>query len=436
MGREKRSVEGAKKTVNESGPWAELLAFTGELAGGTSARKGLERLARFASRALGATYVLVLVRRGDRFELAGGDGLDEAPERKQILAYGRRLAGWVERTRTPILVSEPSSDTRFPDPPGSLKGAEVFPLLASGTALGALVTIHDHTIATDTVDPPERELVLGFLARLGALALDRDGIQEELRSAATWSKELEKELLAARRLAAAGELALDMGRELKAPLTGLGALAARVAGSMDEADPRYSLLEVIVQESARLDRILGAQLEFGASPDPDLRPEDLNRILSECLTLVTDDLRSRRIGVTKRLGAQLPSLLVDPDLMRRVFLNILRAGMDSAADGGRMKLESKRNGDRIEVLLAADGTAEPGQTLDNLWKPFRVHGKDGEDVTSAGIRQILEEHRGILRVYTTKDWPLVFSIVLPIPGNQDRRQGSPERRARRERRKA
>jgi K+-sensing histidine kinase KdpD len=176
----------------------------------------------------------------------------------------------------------------------------------------------------------------------------------------------------------------------------------------------------------RLERVLEDHIEAARSPSPVLAADDVNRLVGECLSMMSDELEGAHVRVTRRLGASLPMLLLDAALMRRMILNLLRIGLESACPGGRLKVETKRRGEVVEVLVAADGKREPGASLEHLWRPFRA--SDDKDVTTAGIEQILRDHRGMLRVFTTQDWPLVFSLVLPISGNQERRRGYRDRR--------
>jgi signal transduction histidine kinase len=406
-----------------------------ELALRSTTRKGLRELTQLAVDLLEVRHALLLVRRNESMGVGSAAGLNDGAVRTPVVSYGRNLAKWVERTHTALVLTDVSADSRFPDPPDGVQSVHAFPLISSGTVHGVLLFFLGQTPTRVAADR-EPDSALAALSHLAALALSRGRVSDQLRQAIRDLEETERELLEMRRLASVGDLILDMGREVKTPLAGLGAVARQVAETLDENDSRRSLLDVIVQEVVRLDRILGDQLELARSPEPELCPEELNRLLNECLMMTSDDMRAGKVRVTKRLGSSIPHLLLSPDLMRRVFLNMIRAGIESASPGGRIKLESKRRGETVEVLLTADGGREPGHVLDNLWKPFRVDDGGAGDVTASGIKRILREHGGVLRVSATRDWPLVFSLVLPIPGNEDRRQGPGERRTERERRRA
>jgi signal transduction histidine kinase len=422
MEHEERSVGVNGRGVNEPPlrGWDELADLLAGIVPESSVADALTGLARDAVEGGGATRAAFFVRRPRRPNLAleGAHGFDDADDRSRLLDFGRRMAAWVEKTGAALDVGDPEEDPRFPDVPEGCGPCAAFPLSGHAGSAGALVAF-----GVDSVGEPR----LAVLARLGALLLDRDHAAAHSRELSRNLDESEKRLIVIERLAAAGESLLETNREFKAPLAGMGGLAARVAETLDPDDPRRSMLEMIVEESARLDRILQDQIEATRSPSPVLVPEDVNRLVTETLALAAADLAREKVRVTRRLGSSLPALLVDADLMRRMLLNLVRVGLEGTGSGGRVKVETKRRGDVVEILIAADGKREPGAALEYLWRPFRADGP-GDEVTGAGVERILRDHRGMLRVFSTHDWPLVFSLVLPIAGNQDRRRGSRDRR--------
>jgi len=94
-----------------------------------------------------------------------------------------------------------------------------------------------------------RDAALLALAHLAALCLDRDRHRTLARDASRSLDDLERRLLGAEHRAAGGELAVEIGRELREPLTGIAGLASRVAESLEPDDSRRSLLERVVEEA-------------------------------------------------------------------------------------------------------------------------------------------------------------------------------------------
>ncbi len=449
MESKRQSLGSTASSVNAAGDpaaeWSRLESLAIALAEGARAAA-----AHVAARLAGEfrfDHVLVFGRERDRedFAILGSAGLDEADRRGELLAFARRLAGWVAASKLPLSVANPAGDARFADLTDRTGPVHVVPLLSEGAVDGALVVFDPGTDgdparagAATTADAARAGRLLpalGAAARFAALAVRLDRTRRGLAVLTATIEESEKARLRAERLAFAGETAARTAQEMQAPLASLGGIAARLAGETEESDPRHPLLEVMAQEVARLDRLLTDQIDLAELREPQLRPEDLNRLLAECLMLVDAEMQRRKLRVTRRLAPGLPSLLLDSALLRRFFLNLLRAAMERAPEGGRVKVETRRRGDVVEALVAADGVRDPGHTLDELWAPFHPENADRDGPSYDAAERVLRDHRGTLRVVSNSDWPLVFALTLPIPGNQDRRRQLRDRRGARDRRR-
>jgi nitrogen-specific signal transduction histidine kinase len=458
MHRKRKSLEGPGEGVNEA---------VRDLASGDAG--GWPALAAWARDAAGADHVLVLLRfpgpdgaGQEPLAAAAKTDLDGVADRPRLFAYARALAGWVSRTRDLVTVTDAGDDPRFPDAPDGVRAALAVPVQGTGDGRGAVVALYAGDLPRDgkgstaegdlrvpaaedaprvtaaggdpraaaneqVLDIPAAERVLRTAAAVASLVADREAMTAEARDRAGRMDAAENELTSARRWAAVGRMALDIAEELKLPLAGLGTAVQRLRDAVAASEPDHPLLDVVSQEIEHLNRLVAEQIELGNSGDPRLGPEDVNRLLRECVELVGSDLGAGKVKVTQRMGANLPHLLLDTDLMRRVFLNLLRTAITHAAPGGRIKVQSKRAGERVAVQITADGPRDPGQSLENLWKPFM--GRPGGSVSSESIQRILRDHRAVLTVSTTPDWPLVFELSLPIADNQDRRRAAPDRRA-------
>lgn len=440
MDREPKSLRPKTGSVNKTTANDDLCRLgelCAELSRARAPKKLLQTLAEFLADRLNANHVFFLVRAEEREKLVAvaAVGLDDDPYRAQKFAYARLLAHWVERTGLPLVVQDPKEDRRFQDPPPGFQQAVSEPLFTPEGPLGGVVLLFGSPGKTAGELGEESRRILETVTSVLALVQTRETYRKCNKKLSHRIKEHERELVITRRLASSAELITEMSRELRAPIANIAAVIGQLDNAMEPDDPRRSMLEVVTTEAARLNRVVGDQIELAQTPVVKLDLQDLNRILSECLLLVAGELKKRKVRVTKRLGTRLPFLLVEAELMQRVFLNMIRAGIESAAPGGRMKAQTKRTGNKVEVIIAADGVRAAGRALEELWKPFGTEEQEGDDVSIDSVQGILRENRGVVRVSSTPEWPLIFSLTFPISDNQDRRLGFIERRNRRDRRR-
>ncbi|HVP39053.1 MAG TPA: ATP-binding protein [Candidatus Saccharimonadales bacterium] len=306
------------------------------------------------------------------------------------------------------------------------------PLLVRGRVIGALA-VYDH-IAMGSFEPSafdrhDRQF-LGTLADQAANAVENLRLMESTRQSEQRLRETQALLLRNEKLAALGEMSAKVAHEIRNPLAAIGGFARRVTRSLGQSDPNREAMELIVRETERLERILSEQLQFAQLSRPRLQMEDLNKVLGETLQLLGPALGERKVRLIKRLGPDIPPLLLDPDKIKQVLLNILQNALQNVSHGGRVRVETRRLPEFVEVDVANDGPKIPGEVMERLFVPFCTSREHGTGLGLAVADQIVREHGGEIRVRSDSDWGCVFSVVLPLEGNTDRRRHVADRRSR------
>lgn len=347
---------------------------------------------------------------------------------------GRQLgplaAATIERAR-PLVLDRVTDDPRLdPDVAAQIQSLAVVPVIAYGRAVGSLA-VYDRCVAhpteSEAFDRGDVEF-LTTLSDLVALAEDQARRCETLRLAELRQRDQQREIARNERLAALGEMAARVAHEVRNPLASIGAFARRVHDGLPENDPGREYLEIVIREAERLERMVGEQLEYATLQRPRLKLESMNGVVQEVLQGFSERLVRRRVRLLKKLSPDLPPLLLDSERIRRVIGNILDNALESVAPGGRVRVESRRNGAYVLVEFASDGERRPGDLMEQLFVPFALSRQGGPGVGLAVANQVLKLHGGELRVRSEGEWSTIFSFTLPIPENQDRRLQGHERR--------
>jgi signal transduction histidine kinase len=417
MAGKKRSLGGAEGAVNEAAV-TSLLRLVLEDAGTSLAA---DRCALHAVEALQASQALLFVDTRSGLEVAALAGLDDHPQRRRILAYARRLADWARTARSAVMVGDPAGDSRFPEPPPGTARARALPLTGGGFPLGVLVALEE---VAATGEGREGFEALASVAAAALLLRRYAARTDELGSAI---EELERARHEEERVRDLGMLFAEAGPELDAPLESLCALTARIREGLPGDDPNAAVLQIMEDGATRVRRSLASLLEAGRPRPREHRPEDVNRLLADTLTMASGELAEAQVRVSRRLAAQLPPLRLPPDTFRRALLNLLRALLRTVPPEGRLRVESRRAGDHVEILVAADARREPGRVLEGLWSPFLADGRPDDEPSAEIFRRFVHDRRVRLRVYANREWPLVVVLAFPIQASRERRR-TPDRR--------
>jgi signal transduction histidine kinase len=385
-----------------------------------------------AARATGGRVALLLVRGArETLTVEAASGLDAIEGRGALLESARRLAGWSIVSREAVLVADYAADPRFEaDALVSGSFASV-PLLLFGEAIGALVVFGREEADRPSVFGPHDVELFSVLADQAALALHNIRLSEKAARLEKKARSLEAEVVKKEALATLGEMTGALIAEIRQPVAAIAGFARRVVRSLPQGDLNREYLDVIISETERLDRLVTEQLEMAPILKSQFRMEDLNSVVEATLRALRDQIVARKVRCLNRLATGLPLLLLDAEKVELMVRNIMQDLLASVPPGGRLKVESKRAGETVVLLVAADGPRTPGDVLERLFVPFRGQ---SSGPALAVTHQIVKEHGGEIGVRSDPEWPTVFTVSFPIKANADRRRATERRKTPRDRR--
>ncbi len=239
------------------------------------------------------------------------------------------------------------------------------------------------------------------------------------------------DLLRAQKANAWQEVAQRIAHEIKNPLTPIQLSAQRLARQVarhgaaatppDAAAPQE--LETLVGECALLIQREVAVLEtlvdefsqFARFPTARLVAADANAIVTSALEAFGGRLNG--INLQAELGDGIPAIKADPELLRRVVVNLIdnaaEALEDSTAREIRVKTRASADGETVEISVADSGHGISPEDKDRLFLPHFSTKERGTGLGLAIAARIVEEHGGAIRVEDNSPMGARFVVVLP-----------------------
>jgi signal transduction histidine kinase len=174
------------------------------------------------------------------------------------------------------------------------------------------------------------------------------------------------------------------------------------------------LIAAIQKEVDRLTGITEEYLRFARLPRPRLEKEQVNDIAAQLCEFSREELAQRGISVEATLDPLLPPVRGDEGQLRQALLNLLRNAAEAMAGqgGGKVRLETRNAGERVEIRVADAGPGIPAQDLPRIFEPFFSTKEGGTGLGLALVQQIVVEHGGKLQVESGASGT-TFVIDLP-----------------------
>ncbi|MFW5856489.1 MAG: histidine kinase dimerization/phospho-acceptor domain-containing protein, partial [Planctomycetota bacterium] len=168
-------------------------------------------------------------------------------------------------------------------------------------------------------------------AAAGAVATFRDNT--ELRR-------LEAVLRRRERLAALAEMSAQLAHEIRNPLGGIDLYASLLHRALEDRPEERQLAEKIAVATASLNRLVEDMLAFTRPSEPNTVAVPVEELLEGALELSGDAPGVAGLEVIRAFD-QTPHALLDPDLMQRVFLNVILNAVQVTPAGGAVTLATE-----------------------------------------------------------------------------------------------
>ena len=185
---------------------------------------------------------------------------------------------------------------------------------------------------------------------------------------------------------------------------------------------RDKALDKILTAANRAAKITNGILAFARNRSQSLEPTDLARVIADSLMLLERELSRYRIKVETVLE-NVPPAMANGNQIQQVLLNLLINGRQAMPQGGVMliKLGYDAESQMVELVVRDHGTGMPPEVLHKIFDPFfstkagpDASGKGGTGLGLSMCRDIIEAHRGRIRVDSTVGRGTAFSIKLPV----------------------
>lgn len=236
----------------------------------------------------------------------------------------------------------------------------------------------------------------------------RDTLEKE-------NERLKEEIRRTDRLRAVATLAAGMAHEIKNPLTSIKTFTEYLDVKFDDKDFRDKFKRIVGSEVDRINTIVGNLLDF-AKPRPlSERRVNVNKLLEETLTLLSNDFIRRKIDVIRGYSPEATATIkADPNRLKQAFLNLFLNAMDAMKTGGKLVVEmGKTKNGSLQIIIEDTGKGISEETLSHIFDPFYSNKETGTGLGLSIVHGIIKEHGGQITCESAIEKGTRFIITLP-----------------------
>lgn len=243
--------------------------------------------------------------------------------------------------------------------------------------------------------------------------MERD-ITEELR--------LRGQLIHSERLSAVAQLVSGVAHELNNPLQSIRGFTELLIDAEERPELRRDL-EQVRSEAVRAGKIVRNLLAFVRRSSTERAIASINDIVKTTIALRSYEFGSANIRLVESYGEGMPSVVVSPEEIQQVILNLIlnaEQAMRAANRGGTLTVITSGLDETITIEIRDDGPGVPPTLAGRVFEPFFSTKEVGEG-TGLGLSiamGIAEAHGWALTLVPTEKGAC-FRLSIPSAGSSE-----------------
>jgi signal transduction histidine kinase len=291
---------------------------------------------------------------------------------------------------------------------------------ADGSLIGVLETVEDTgviALAEEALQHYTARLEEKVHERTAELTASQQSLQQKIAELDAANSELKvnrDRLIRSEKLAAVGEMSATVAHGLRNPLVSIGGFARRLLKKEQADDVSAKYLQIIIDETDRLEVILSELLDFVRPRKLELTSVFLGSVIEDALKGFAQEFARRGIQVEMSLHPGIPSMELDTGQFRHVLQNLFHNSIDAMQKGGVLHISTALEDGQAKISIADTGAGIDDGDVEKVFHPFYTSKPSSTGLGLAVCNQIIAIHGGHIKLQRRLPIGVVFDIYLPL----------------------
>ncbi len=322
------------------------------------------------------------------------------------------------RTLAPVVVEDAENDERTNKELVARVGTRslaIAPLLARGDAIGVIVVVETRY---------KRHFTEAEVARIVAVSnvvgptITNAQMFEDLRRSYEALAKAQADLVTHERLAALGELSAVIAHEVRNPVAIIFNSLSELRRVAPPAPEAALLIDIVGEETTRLNRIVGDLLDFVRPYDVHPRLVQLDAIVNGAVDAARRAAPTHAVEIATEVGAASREVFLDGTMLQQALLNLIVNAIQATPQGRRVTVSAEivldASGEGLRCEVADEGAVIDEALSSRIFQPFFTTKATGTGLGLALVRRLTDALGGTVLASNRPTGGARFTLTVPL----------------------
>lgn len=231
-------------------------------------------------------------------------------------------------------------------------------------------------------------------------------------------RSLEEQVQRSDRLAMIGQIAAGTAHEIRNPLTSIKGFMQVLKNTFAEngMEKEQGYTDIMLTEIDRINELVSEFLLLSKRKNVTYDHVDVPIVMKEILPIIINEALLYGVTVHYETTKSAPKIIADRELLKQVFLNICKNGIEAVGEGGTLTITERVDTEerKLNVEIHDTGPGIPSFLIDKIFDPFFTTKENGTGLGLSVCQRIVHDMGGTIRV-ASKGFGTTFTVSIPIP---------------------
>ncbi len=217
----------------------------------------------------------------------------------------------------------------------------------------------------------------------------------------------------------------NVSHELKTPVTSVkGFSETLLGGEVNDEATAKSFLEIIYNESERLDRLIRELLHLSRIENKvtplNLSNVDLVTLIHSITKTLSKSISEKSLELTLPPSTEKVNIEGDSDRLNQILLNLVANSINYTGEGGRIDISMEVTEYDVHIYISDTGIGIPEESVPRVFERFyrvdkaRSRNSGGTGLGLAIVKHLVDSHHGDIKVDSIEGEGTTFTVTFPI----------------------